>query len=180
MTRFPLATTAGHRDPAWFAQWWALPLSAAERGRLSAAVEIGLAASPGCPTSGMTLGLESFLPERLGEDRAAGLYLLRVPATLVRAGEPLRLSVWLPTRLSTDERYFAVRPTPASAEARRALGPAGARARSKASAGSWTRPATIIPGTPARGRLRWCIELLQPPRVADVERRAERHRHLPA
>jgi hypothetical protein len=46
-----------------------------------------------------------------------------VRASLVRAGEPLRLSVWLPTRLSTDERYFAVRPTPASAGARQALGP---------------------------------------------------------
>jgi len=67
----------------------------------------------------------SYVPERLGEDRAEGLYLLRVPASLVRAGEPLRLSAWLPTRLSTDERYFAVRPTPVSAEARRALGPGG-------------------------------------------------------
>jgi hypothetical protein len=258
MPRFPLATTAGHRDPVWFPQWWALALSAAERERLPTAVDIGLAVSPACPTAVMTLGLERFLrdegrdyegtsfgnwrkvsvyrllydgeyrlplrqrrdglerrsgrieegrsrplaqdlriglvalrpggarlewetatqaesrntwvafraesgrggegllrvgggpaapaigfplasrqpftresarlrlsyvPERLGEDRAEGLYLLRVPASLVRAGEPLRLSAWLPTHLSTDERYFAVRPTPALAEARRALGP---------------------------------------------------------
>ena len=35
MPRFPLATTAGHRDPAGFPQWWALPLSASERERKS-------------------------------------------------------------------------------------------------------------------------------------------------
>ncbi|HEY2941457.1 MAG TPA: hypothetical protein VGN09_03395, partial [Vicinamibacteria bacterium] len=248
MPRFPLATTAGQRDPAWFVQWWALPLSVAERQALTSAVDITLSVSPGCRSTGMTLGVESFLrqngrdyegpsfedwrkvsvyrllydgehrlpirrrrdaierrsgriergrfqpmgedlrigllvlrpggarldwetpaaqesgdtavafraesgrggearlgvgnpgsvpevgfplaarepfareagpirlsyvPERLGEDRAEGLYLLRVPGRLVRAGEPLRLSVRIPTRLSTDERYFAVRPAPA-------------------------------------------------------------------
>jgi hypothetical protein len=258
MPRFPLATTAGGRDPAWFAQWWALPVGSAEREQWPAGLEITLSVSAACPSSAMSLGLESFrrdrgrdyegtsfgdwrkvsvyrllydgehrlpvrqvrgglerhsgrvedgrvrpvaqdlriglvvlrpggarlewetqppaasrdtwiafraesgrggegvlrlgdaatgpgiafplasrqpfaresavlrltyVPERLGEDRAEGLYLLRVRASLVRAGEPLRLSVWLPTRLSTDERYFAVRPTPASAGARQALGP---------------------------------------------------------
>jgi len=44
-----------------------------------------------------------------------------VPARFVRAGEPLRLSVWIPTRLSTDERYFAVRPAPAVADAQSVL-----------------------------------------------------------
>jgi hypothetical protein len=34
----------------------------------------------------------------------------------------LRLSVRIPTRLSTDERYFAVRPAPAVEDARRLLG----------------------------------------------------------
>jgi hypothetical protein len=63
----------------------------------------------------------SYAPERLGEGRAEGLYLLRVPANLVRAGEPLRLSVRIPTRLSTDERYFAVRPVPAVEDAGRVL-----------------------------------------------------------
>jgi hypothetical protein len=60
----------------------------------------------------------SYVPEKLGENRAEGLYVLRVPAGLVRAGEPLRLSVRIPTRMSTDERYFAVRPAPAVADAR--------------------------------------------------------------
>ena len=64
----------------------------------------------------------SYAPQRLGEDRAEGLYLLRVPGRLVRAGEPLRLSVRIPTRLSTEERYFAVRPGPAAGDAGRALG----------------------------------------------------------
>ena len=263
MPRFPLATAAGHRDPAWFAQWWALPLGVAERQALTAGIEVTLFVSPACRNPGMTLGLESFLrdggrdyegpsfgdwrkvsvyrllydgehrlpvrrrrdaierqsgriaegrllpmeqdlhigllvprpggaylewetaaareggdttvafraesgrggeallgvgspgsvsevgfplaarepftreagpirlsyaPERLGEDRAEGLYLLRVPGRLVRAGEPLRLSVRIPTRLSTDERYFAVRPRPAAEDARRALGPRDERA----------------------------------------------------
>jgi len=257
MPRFPLATTAGHRDPAWFAQWWALPLGVAERQALTATVDITLSVSPACRNTGMTLGLESFLrqggrdyegpsfedwrkvsvyrllydgehrlpvrrrrgvierrsgrieegrfrpmgqdlrlgllvprpggarldwetaaahesgdtvvafraesgrggeallsvgrpgsvpevsfplagreaftreagpirlsyaPERLGEGRAEGLYLLRVPGSLVRAGEPLRLAVRIPTRLSSDERYFAVRPAPAAEDARRVLG----------------------------------------------------------
>jgi hypothetical protein len=256
MPRFPLATTAGHRDPAWFAQWWALPLGAAERQALTAGVDVTLSVSPACRNAGMTLGLEGFLrnggrdyegpsfedwrkvsvyrllydgehrlpvrrrrdaierrsgriaegrllpmaqdlhigllvlrpggarlewetaaargsgdttvafraesgrggealitvgrpgsvpevsfplaarepftreagpirlsyaPERLGEDRAEGLYLLRMPGSLVRAGEPLRLSVRIPTRLSTDERYFAVRPVPAVEDAARVL-----------------------------------------------------------
>lgn len=257
MPRFPLATTAGQRDPAWFAQWWALPLGVAERQALTAGVDLTLSVSPACRNTGMTLGLETFLrdggrdyegpsfedwrkvsvyrllydgehrlpvrrprdaierrsgrleegrwrpmgqdlrigllvvrpggarlewetaaprqggdttvafraesgrggeallrvgragsapevsfplaarepftreagpirlsysPERPGEDRAEGLYLLRVPGSLVRAGEPLRLSVRIPTRLSTEERYFAVRATPATEDARRVLG----------------------------------------------------------
>ena len=257
MPRFPLATTAGHRDPAWFAQWWALPLGAAERQALTAGVDVTLSVAPACRNPGMTLGLETFLrddgrdyegpsfedwrkvsvyrllydgehrlpvrrprdaierqsarreegrwrpmgqdlhigllalrpggaqlewetaaarqngdttvafraesgrggeallgvgregsapevsfplaarepftreagsirlsysPERRGEDRTEGLYLLRVPGILVRAGEPLRLWVRVPTRLSTDERYFAVRATPATEDARRVLG----------------------------------------------------------
>jgi hypothetical protein len=256
MPRLPLATTAGHRDPAWFAQWWALPLDAAARRRLGGVVEITLSSSPSCRNAEMSLGADSFLrdggrdyegpsfgdwrkvsvyrllydgehrlpvrqrrdvlergsgameegrfepwredlriglvalrpggarldwetaiarepgdavvafraesgrggeallrvgdsdsvpelgfplaarepftreagpvqlfyvPEKAGPDRAEGLYLLRVPAAMVRAGEPLRLLVWIPTRLSTDERYFAVRPVPAVEEARRVL-----------------------------------------------------------
>lgn len=257
MPRFPLATTAGHRDPAWFPQWWALPLGAAERQGLGTSVEITLAVSPACRNAAMTLGLENFLreggrdyeglsfgdwrkvsvyrllydgehrlpvrrrrdgverqsgrmedgrfrplaqdlrielvvlqpggarldwetrpareardtrvafraesgrggeallsvagpgsapelsfplasrepftreagpirlsysPEKLGEDRAEGVYVLSVPAALVRAGEPVRLSVRIPTRLSTDERYLAVRPAPTAADAERLLG----------------------------------------------------------
>jgi len=64
-----------------------------------------------------------YSPERLGEGRAEGLYLVRVPAGLVRSGQPVRLLVTMPTRLSTEERYFAVRPTPAVDAARRALAP---------------------------------------------------------
>jgi len=263
MPRLPLATTAGHRDPAWFAQWWALPLDAAIRKGLGDVVEITLSSSPSCRNTDMTLGLESFLrddgrdyegpsfgdwrkvsvyrllydgehrlpvrqrrdvterrsgrlddgrfdvspndlhigllalrpggarldwetararesrdtvaafraesgrggeallrvgdpgsaaelgfplaareaftreaesesirlsyvPEKLGEDRAEGLYVLRVPASLLRAGQPLRLSVWIPTHLSTEERYFAVRPAPAVADAQRLAVGAGA------------------------------------------------------
>ncbi len=252
MPRLPLATTAGHRDPAWFAQWWGLPLDAAARQRLGDVVDVTLSSSPSCRNADITLGAESFLrdggrdyegpsfgdwrkvsvyrllydgehrlpvrqrrdvverrsgrmegrfepwredlriglvalkpggarldwetapareakdtvvafhaesgrggeallgvadpgsapelgfplasrepftrdagpirlsyvPEKLGEDRAEGLYVLRVPGSLVRVGEPLRLSVRIPTRLSTDERYFAVRPALAVADAR--------------------------------------------------------------
>src|SRR6185503_4897143 len=32
-----------------------------------------------------------YAPERLGEDRAEGIYLLKVPAALVRGGQPIRL-----------------------------------------------------------------------------------------
>jgi hypothetical protein len=257
MARLPLATTAGHRDPAWFPQWWAMALTASERQRLTAEIAVTLSMAPACPNKAVTLGLESFLrdegrdyeglsfgdwrkvsvyrllydgeyrlpvrqrrevlaresgrvedgrllalrqdlhiglivlrpggarlewetaavradgdtvfafraesgrggeallsaggpnspaelafplasrepfvreagpvrlqyaPERLGEDRAEGLYVLRVPASLARAGQPVRLSVRIPTRLSTDERYFAVRSTPAAEDARRLLG----------------------------------------------------------
>ena len=260
MPHFPLATTAGGRDPAWFPQWWALPLSTAERQGLGAGVEITLSVSPACRNTAMTLGLEDFLrdggrdyegpsfgdwrkvsvyrllydgehrlpvrrrrdgierrsgrveegrweplrqdlrigllvlppggarldwetapareggatrvafraesgrggeavlrvgppgsapelsfplasrepftreagpirisyaPEALGEDRAEGLYVVRVPGSLVHAGEPLRLSVRVPMRLSTDERYFAVRPTSAAPDAQRVLGESG-------------------------------------------------------
>jgi hypothetical protein len=255
MARLPLATTAGHRDPAWFAQWWALPLPAATRTGVRDVVDITLTSSPSCRNAAMTLGVEnslrdggrdyegpsfgdwrkvsvyrllydgeyrlpvrqrrevverrsgriedgrfeswardlriglvalkpggarldwdtapareakdtlvafraesgrdgeallliggsvpalafplaarepftreagpirvSYVPEKLGQDRAEGLYVVRVPASLVRAGEPLRLSVRIPTRLSTDERYFAVRTTPAVADAEQVLG----------------------------------------------------------
>jgi hypothetical protein len=257
MPHFPLGTTAGGRDPAWFRQWWALPLGRAERERLGPEVEIGLLVSPACRNTNMTLGADNLLrdagrdyegpsfeewrkvsvyrllydgehrlpvrrrrlalerrsgrveggryeplaadlriglvvprpgggrlewetapagkrqetsvvfraesgrtgegllhvqgggtagpvsfplasrepfareagaiqlwyaPERLGEDRTEGLYLVRVPAALVRAGQPVRLLVTMPTRLSTEERYFAVRPTPAVDAARHALG----------------------------------------------------------
>jgi hypothetical protein len=64
-----------------------------------------------------------YAPERLGEDRAEGIYLLRVPGSLVRSGQPIRLLVTMPARLSTEERYFAVRPTPAVEAARRLLAP---------------------------------------------------------
>jgi hypothetical protein len=64
-----------------------------------------------------------YAPERLGEDRAEGIYLLKVPAALVRSGQPIRLLVTMPARLSTEERYFAVRPAPAVEAARRLLAP---------------------------------------------------------
>jgi len=258
MPHFPLGTTAGGRDPAWFRQWWALPLGRAERERLGAEVEIGLLVSPECRDTSMTLGADNLLrdegrgyegpsfeewrkvsvyrllydgehrlsvrrprlvrgrrsgrveagryeplgvdlridlvvpepggarlewetapagpprdtlvafraesgragegllhvqpeagsgpvsfplgsrepftreggairvwyaPEHLGEGRAEGLYLVRIPAALVRSGQPLRLLVTMPARLSTEERYFAVRPAPAMAAARRAFAP---------------------------------------------------------
>jgi hypothetical protein len=62
-----------------------------------------------------------YTPERLGEDRAEGLYLVKIPSSLVRSGQPVRLLVTMPARLSTEERYFAVRPAPAVDAARRAV-----------------------------------------------------------
>lgn len=256
MPHFPLGTTAGGRDPAWFPQWWALPLGPAERERVGTELEIGLLASPACRDSIITLGVENLLrdrgrdyegpsfeewrkvsvyrllydgehrlpvrqrrqglerrsgrleegryeplaedlgigllvlkpgggrlewetpparesrdtlvafraesgrggegllhvqgrgadtavrfplasrepftreagaiqlryaPERLGEDRSEGLYLVRIPAALVWTGQPVRLLVTMPTRLSTEERYFAVRPAPAVEASRRAF-----------------------------------------------------------